>query len=131
MAYIERKNIDEHLLECPRKAERLKRCSAKEDLFDEIDEDSYLALEQSITSLRTALHEEIRQRHRLIADVGGLRRAAIELSEQRTLDTETFQHELDSLKHQHKVSYQLRNRECRRSFEAFRCLNKNRSDTNV
>lgn len=66
-------------------------------------DDFYLALEQNITSLRTALHEEIRQRHRMIADIGGLRRAAVELSEQRALDVETFQRELDSLTHQHKV----------------------------
>lgn len=103
VAYIQRKHIDEHLLDCPKKADTSEKVDTRDGDFNEAE--FYLALEQNITSLRSALHEEIRQRHRLIADVGALRRAVMELSEQRTLDVETLQRELESLTHQHKVYF--------------------------
>lgn len=40
-------------------------------------DDRLMILEQDIASVRTALNEETRQRHRLIVDVGSLRKRAV------------------------------------------------------
>lgn len=97
MAYIQRKFIEEHLLECPKK--RMNNSAARDDDRD----DEYFVLEQNITLLRSALHEEIRQRHRLISDVGALKRSVFEEAEKRLVNAESFQRELANLSRQYKV----------------------------
>lgn len=70
---------------------------------DDDRDDEYFVLEQNITLLRSALHEEIRQRHRLISDVGALKRSVFEEAEKRLVNAESFQRELANLSRQYKV----------------------------
>lgn len=67
-------------------------------------DDEYFVLEQSITLLRSALHEEIRQRHRLIADIGSLRKAFAEMSEHHAVETDEFHRKFEDISQQCKVS---------------------------
>lgn len=118
MAYIPRKYIEQHLQECPHKF----ASDAKQE-SDYRTED--FVLEQSIVTLRSALHEEIRQRHRLISDIGELRRGnqridtwiqrfddslnALKKSlhneaESRCIDVENCQKSVEQLTYQYKVS---------------------------
>lgn len=83
--------MEQHLLECPKKCRNL------------IEDDESFVLEQNIGLLRSALHEEIRQRHRLITDVGALRRTYAEDNERRSLEADAFQRELENLSHQYRV----------------------------
>lgn len=80
-------------MECPKK--RMNNSAACDD--------EYFVLEQNITLLRSALHEEIRQRHRLISDVGALKRSVFEEAEKRLVNAESFQRELANLSRQYKV----------------------------
>lgn len=80
--------MEQHLLECPKKCRDL------------IEDDEYFVLEQNITLLRSALHEEIRQRHRLITDLGSLRKTFAE----KSLESESFRIELNLLTAQYKVT---------------------------
>lgn len=98
MAYIQRKFLEQHLLDCPKKA------NGDYDDSISIRDDEILALEQNITSLRHALHEEIRQQHRLIADVGTLRKKFQEEEEHRARENETFRNRIDDLSRQCEVS---------------------------
>lgn len=84
--------MEQHLLECPKKCRNL------------IEDDEYFVLEQNVGLLRSALHEEIRQRHRLITDIGTLRRTCAEDNERRSLEADTFQRELENLSRQYKVN---------------------------
>lgn len=68
LAFLQRKHIEQHLRECPRKVGHIDG----ENLSS--NNNSPIFLEQNIGALRSALHEEIRQRHRLIGDIGELRR---------------------------------------------------------
>lgn len=83
--------MEQHMLECPKKCRNL------------IEDDEYFVIEQNVGLLRSALHEEIRQRHRLITDIGTLRRTYVEDNERRALESENFQRELESLSRQYKV----------------------------
>lgn len=83
--------MEQHLLECPKKCKNL------------IEDDDYFVLEQNVGLLRSALHEEIRQRHRLITDVGTLRKTYAEDNERRASEADNFQRELENLSHQFKV----------------------------
>lgn len=86
------------MLDCPKKANG--------DYDDSISmrDDEIFALEQNITSLRHALHEEIRQQHRLISDVGTLRKKFQEEEENRTKECEVFRKKIDDLARQCEVS---------------------------
>lgn len=92
--------MEQHLSECPKKEKETSSiCSASC-----IDNDEFFILEQNITLLRSSLHEEIRQRHRLISDLGTLRRAYAEDVEKRFFETETFKTELANLSRQYTVN---------------------------
>ncbi|XP_031627898.1 TNF receptor-associated factor 5-like [Contarinia nasturtii] len=93
LAYIQRKNMEQHLAVCPKKLN---------DIVITDHDDEYYILEQNITLLRSALHEEIRQRHRLIADVGALRKTFAEDSENHAIEIDTFQKKLSDLSRQCK-----------------------------
>lgn len=71
VAYVERKLIADHLRECARVGDKSvpKVCTHPTD-----DDDRFSIMEENVTALRTVLNEEIRQRHRLISDVGVLRK---------------------------------------------------------
>lgn len=91
LAYVQRKFMEQHMLECPKKSRNL------------IEDDEYFVIEQNVGLLRSALHEEIRQRHRLITDIGTLRRTYAEDNERRSLESENFQREIEGLSRQYKV----------------------------
>lgn len=115
-AYLQRKHVEQHLLECPRKVGYSDgRSSPNESMFN---------WEQDVNSLRNALHEETRQRLRLIADIGELRKqnqkfdhwsSEIDVayrnltksleneSESREADLETIRQNMEQLKYQYKV----------------------------
>lgn len=97
--------MEQHLSECPKKEiENSSACSTSC-----IESDEYFMLEQNVTLLRSSLHEEIRQRHRLISDLGVLRKSYAEDAEKRFLESETFKAEITNLSRQYKVntSYSL------------------------
>lgn len=80
-AYVQRRRIETHLRECPKSpTTSLELYSIPETNGvtngdgDESYHNRISLLEQDIRSLRSILNEEIRQRHRLISDVGGLRK---------------------------------------------------------
>lgn len=97
-AYVQRKLLEEHLKGCPRSTPSIEEeQNFKEDNPDPIEIDDPLVLsdpslipltkrnlnsvdqrlmilEQDINAVRSALNEEARQRHRLIIDVGTLRK---------------------------------------------------------
>lgn len=98
MAYIQRKFLEQHLTECPKNP----KVNSTDSIADRDDE--YFVLEQNITLLRSALHEEIRQRHRLIADVGSLRKAFAEQSKHHTIESDGLQRQFDDISQQCKVS---------------------------
>lgn len=98
MAYIQRKFLEQHLTECPKNPNG----NTTESIADRDDE--YFVLEQNITLLRSALHEEIRQRHRLIADVGSLRKAFAEQSENHAIESDALQRQFDDISQQCKVN---------------------------
>lgn len=83
--------MEQHLLECPKKCKNL------------IEDDDYFVLEQNVGLLRSALHEEIRQRHRLITDIGALRKTYAEDNERRASEVDNVQRELENLSRQFKV----------------------------
>lgn len=115
-AYLQRKHVEPHLLECPRKVGYSDgRSSPNESMFN---------WEQDVNSLRTALHEETRQRLRVIADIGEMRKqnqkfdhwtSEIDValsnltkslkneSKSRETDLETIQQTVEQLKYQYKV----------------------------
>lgn len=115
-AYLQRKHVEQHLLECPRKVGYSDgRSSPNESMCN---------WEQDVNSLRTALHEETRQRLRLIADIGELRKNSQKFdhcireidvahrnltksledeSNRRDVDFETIRQNVDQLKYQYKV----------------------------
>ncbi|XP_037028600.1 TNF receptor-associated factor 1 [Bradysia coprophila] len=77
-AYVQRRRIDTHLKECPKSPTTSLELYNIPEMSDVITDESYrnrlALLEQDIRSLRSTLNEEIRIRHRLISDVGGLRK---------------------------------------------------------
>lgn len=111
-AYLQRKHVEQHLLECPRKVGYSDgRSSPNEPILN---------WEQDVNSLRSALHEETRQRLRLIADIGELRKqnqkfdhwtseisnltkSLENVSMRREGDLETIQKNVEQLKYQYKV----------------------------
>lgn len=100
LSYIQRKFMEQHLLECPKKSNGdLEVCPSSSE-----QDGNFFVLEQNINLLRSALHEEIRQRHRLIADIGALRKTSIEQTNQRSVDVQKYQSEIDSLSHQYNVN---------------------------
>lgn len=106
LAYVQRKFMEQHMLECPKKCRNL------------IEDDEYFVIEQNVGLLRSALHEEIRQRHRLITDIGTLRRTFADDNERRSLEAENFQGELDSLSRQYREVKEWR-RELRNLLDQF------------
>lgn len=116
LAYLQRKHIEQHLRECPRKIDN--------DDGRLTSYDSLLELEQNVNTLRSALHEEIRQRHRLIADIGEIRKqnqhfdswteqieaihrkltkSLQDEKNNRTLEIENVRISIDQLSYQYKV----------------------------
>lgn len=86
--------MEQHLTVCPKKL--------SDNVITDHD-DEFFILEQNITLLRSALHEEIRQRHRLIADVGALRKTFAEDSENLAIEVDIFQKKLSDVTRQCKV----------------------------
>lgn len=80
-AYVQRRRIETHLKDCPKSPTpslqlyntRLETNGVIND-DDENYKNRLSLLEQDVRALRSTLNEEIRQRHRLIYDVGGLRK---------------------------------------------------------
>ena len=81
-AYIQKKKIKEHLTRCPKNDttkqdiqndEEELRLNNPNETINELEE-KVVILEQDISAIRNALNEETKQRHRLITDVGVLRR---------------------------------------------------------
>lgn len=71
VAYVERKLIADHLRECGKVGDKsVTKTSARSTDND----DRFVVMEENVVALRTVLNEEIRQRHRLISDVGDLRK---------------------------------------------------------
>lgn len=115
-AYLQRKHAAAHLLECPRKVGYSDgRSSPNESMFN---------WEQDVNSLRTALHEETRQRLRVIADIGEMRKqiqkfdhwtSEIDValrnvtksleneSKSREMDLEAIRQTVEPIKYQYKV----------------------------
>lgn len=87
--------MEQHLATCP-------KINADHSSAN-IENDEYFMLEQNITLLRSSLHEEIRQRHRLISDLGALRRNFAEDTGNRALESQSFQQEIADLQRQYKV----------------------------
>lgn len=103
VAFIQRKNLDEHLKECPKNLPKSQSNDGTDD-DDGFDfEQLYSELEKNIGLLRSCLQEEIRQRHRLIIDVGALRKETMGLREQCAFDRQENQFKLDSLLDQQMV----------------------------
>lgn len=97
-AYVQRKLLEQHLKSCPRSTPSIEEDKVDEnDKRDSIETDDHpllsnpvlipltksnldsvderlMILEQDINVVRSALNEEARQRHRLIIDVGTLRK---------------------------------------------------------
>lgn len=71
VAYVERKLIAAHLRECSKAGDKSMPRTPTQ-LTD--NDDRFSTMEENVTALRTVLNEEIRQRHRLISDVGELRK---------------------------------------------------------
>lgn len=86
--------MEQHLATCPK---------TNADNSSVIENDEYFMLEQNITLLRSSLHEEIRQRHRLITDLGALRRNFAEDTAKQALESESFQQEIANLQRQYRV----------------------------
>lgn len=97
MAYIQRKFLEEHLKDCPKKQNGETTGSIPDR------DDEFFAIEQNITMLRSALHEEIRQRHRLIVDIGTLRKHFAQDSENHALEYESFHKRIKDLAQECKV----------------------------
>lgn len=81
-AYVQRRRIETHLKDCPKSPQSsidVYNTPVTNGLLSDDDgfQNRLLILEQDIRSLRSTLNEEIRQRHRLISDVGGLRKRNI------------------------------------------------------
>lgn len=119
-AYIQRKNLDKHKLECVH-GNKKNENSGKSNSMVEI---GYYTIEQNVIALRTGLYEETRQRHRLIADISDLRRqnqhldawldrldiaqdefrkSLQEQTNLRSNDVEGLQQNIDQLGYQYKV----------------------------
>lgn len=98
MAYIQRKFLEQHLRDCPKKS------NGNCDDTISIRDDELFALEQNITALRNALHEEIRQQHRLITDVGTLRKQFADEAQHRAFENESFREKIDDLSRQCQVN---------------------------
>lgn len=64
--------LDNHLKDCPKTNNASPHTPTAEHLKDV--ENRLCILEQDVVSLRSALNEETRQRHRLIVDLGGIRK---------------------------------------------------------
>lgn len=124
-SYIRRKDIVAHKTEC--RQTRKQSIAANEPIAipdNNPTQESQPHIEQDVAALRTALHEEIRQRHRLIADIGELRRqnqqldiwlecveaaqkdvqdALGEEAKTRTDDISALEKRIDDLAYQYKV----------------------------
>lgn len=98
LAYIQRKFLEQHLNDCPKN----ENGESMESMADRDDE--FFAIEQNINKLRSALHEEIRQRHRLIADIGTIKKYSARDSENHALEYESFHKRIDDLARQCNVS---------------------------
>lgn len=70
VAYVERKLVVEHLRDCQHRTDNKSSMAARSTEND----NRFAELDQNVSALRTVLNEEIRQRHRLISDVGALRK---------------------------------------------------------
>lgn len=68
---MERKLIADHLRECVNAGDK---SVSKTTSHSTYNDDRFSVMEQNVVALRTVLNEEIRQRHRLISDVGDLRK---------------------------------------------------------
>lgn len=119
VAYVQRKCIEKHLLECPQtKTGDARPDNEKESnepnpsLNGDIEKRCFL-LEQNVIALRSAFQEELRQRHRLITDVGELRKQQ-QLSESliqkfsdilasRCTDIKKCNEDIDQFVYQYKV----------------------------
>lgn len=97
LAYIQRKFMEQHLLDCP------KQINGNAIGVTCDDDDGYFVLEQIITSLQSALHEEIRQRHRLIADVSSLRKTFATETENQTIAVNSLKTKINDVSQQCKV----------------------------
>lgn len=117
-AYIERHSLTNHLNECPKALnQRSDKC---DDNFGNL-----FTLERDVIALRSALQEEIRQRHRLITDVGEVRKKcqnveilmqdfgndlnelkvySAESQLQQSTEKRNFDYEIDRLDYQYKVN---------------------------
>ncbi|XP_055296703.1 TNF receptor-associated factor 5-like [Sitodiplosis mosellana] len=102
LAYIQRKFLEQHLVECPKNPNGNSIASITDR------DDEFFVLEQNITLLRSALHEEIRQRHRLIADVGSLRKAFAAMSENHAIETDALHTKFEDISQQCKEVKQWR-----------------------
>lgn len=124
VAYIERKLMIEHLGECPKRPPRQTANKMKnDDTYQNVDK--FVLLEQNLITLRSALNEEIRQRHRIISDVGDVRRHSqntdiciekmgeilsvlkkclAEETERRALEIRGCKEEVDRLDYQYQVN---------------------------
>ncbi|KAJ6637563.1 TNF receptor-associated factor 2 [Pseudolycoriella hygida] len=78
-AYVQRRRMEAHLVDChksPQNSMEIFNTPTNNGISN--DDDSFqhrlVILEQDIRSMRSTLNEEIRQRHRLISDVGSLRK---------------------------------------------------------
>lgn len=89
--------MEQHLLDCP------KRINDNSIGVTCDDDDGYFALEQIITSLQSVLNEEIRQRHRLIADVNSLRKTFVTESENQTIAVNSLNTKINDVSQQCKV----------------------------
>lgn len=128
VAYVERKLMIEHLQECPKTSTNqltnkiMKNDDTRQQSFDKI-----FLFEQNLITLRSALNEEIRQRHRMITDVGDVRRQSqntdiciekmsgilnvlknclAEETERRALEIQSCKEEIDRLDYQYQVNKQ-------------------------
>ncbi|EDW65624.2 TNF receptor-associated factor 3 [Drosophila virilis] len=106
--FIPRIRMRSHLKECPRSKQHLQRMSASMERLDQHADHRVQVLEQDITTIRSVLNEEIRQRLHLITDVGNIRKHN-QVVEDWTKDTD------DSLA---ELRQQLEEERAQRSFAA-------------
>ncbi|KAH8409042.1 hypothetical protein KR009_005622 [Drosophila setifemur] len=75
LAFIPRIRMRSHLKECPRsKHLQNQRMSVSMDRLDQQSDQRLQVLEQDVSTIRSVLNEEIRQRLHLITDVGSIRK---------------------------------------------------------
>lgn len=73
LSYIQRKNMDKHLMVCPKRSQFPMNGGKKEGL-SEIDSKRLSAIEENLMLMRKALNEEIQMRHDVIGELGNLKR---------------------------------------------------------